>query len=66
MRVVEAVRTAAEPTRVPGRFVEWRSPDGDLAGLEAYPVLDAVDDWVARAAEEGRTFAELGAPWARG
>jgi predicted dehydrogenase len=63
MRVVEAVRLAPEPTTIDPAFVEWRSPDGDLEGTDAYPVLEGIDEWVDRAAAEGRTFTALGTPW---
>jgi predicted dehydrogenase len=63
MRVVEAVRLAPEPTRVDPAFIQWRSTDGDVDGPDGFPVLDGIDEWVSRAASEGRTFAELGAPW---
>jgi Predicted dehydrogenases and related proteins len=66
MRVVEAVRLAPEPTVIDPRYVEWRGSDdpSDASGADAYPVIDRIDDWAARAAASGKTFAELGAPWA--
>lgn len=60
MRVVEAIRTADEPYRIPPEFVTWVGSEAD-----AYPVIDRIDEWVERAAEKHATFAELGAPWAR-
>lgn len=63
MRVVEAVRLAPEPTTIDPAFVQWQSPEGDLEGPDAHPVLDGIDEWVGRAAAQGRTFTELGAPW---
>ncbi|GIG21430.1 dehydrogenase [Cellulomonas chitinilytica] len=59
MRVLEAVRTAPNPRPVPERFVQWHG-EGD----ERHPVVDGIEDWCARVAAEGRTFRELGAPFA--
>jgi predicted dehydrogenase len=59
MRVLEAVRTAPDPRPVPDRFVRWHG-EGD----ERHPVVDGIEDWCARVAAEGRTFRELGAPFA--
>ncbi|WAL63632.1 Gfo/Idh/MocA family oxidoreductase [Amycolatopsis cynarae] len=55
MRVLEAVRLAPEPARIPGRFVRR---EGEWVGL---PGIEAV---LAQAAERLATFRELGAPWA--
>lgn len=60
MRVVEAVRTAGEPYRIAPQFIDWVGE-----GADAHPVVDDIEQWVARAAAEGATFASLGAPWAR-
>ncbi|WNV89284.1 DUF6807 family protein [Umezawaea sp. Da 62-37] len=54
MRVLEAVRTAAEPVPIDRKWL--RDKGGRV-------VVDGVDDVVVRAADELRTFAELGAPW---
>ena len=54
MRVLEAVRTAAEPVQI-GR--KWLRRKGSRM------VVDGIDDTVVRAADQLRTFAELGAPW---
>lgn len=61
MRVVEAIRTAPEPTRVEDRFVTV-SGEGD----DAHPVLDDVEGWIRAAADIDGTFLEAGAPWAFG
>lgn len=58
MRVVEAVRTAPEPSPVDPRHVTWHeAPDGRR------PVIADVDSWCARVVAEQRHFSELGAPW---
>src|SRR6185503_91333 len=54
MRVLEAVRTAAEPVPISRKWLRRRGNRVVVAG---------VDDVVVRAAEQLRTFAELGAPW---
>lgn len=59
MRVVEAVRTAADPEPVPGFL--WRTVAGERSHRR---VLDGVDELVDAAAERLATFGELGAPWA--
>lgn len=59
MRVVEAIRTADEPTTIDPRFVAWH---GD--GPESYPVIDGIEHWIDDAAARGTGFAEVGAPWA--
>jgi predicted dehydrogenase len=60
MRVLEAVRTAPPPRAVPAASVTWLG-DGD----DRRPVVDDVARWCEDAARSARTFAELGAPWAR-
>ncbi|UOE43987.1 Gfo/Idh/MocA family protein [Agromyces larvae] len=61
MRVLEAVRTADEPRRIdPSYVTRAASPDGD------HLVVADVEAWSERVVTEGRTFAELGAPWAVG
>ncbi|TDO93289.1 DUF6807 family protein [Enemella evansiae] len=59
MRVVEALRTAPEPTRIPERFIEVVGE-----GAAAHPVLQDVQHWIRAAADRDGTFAEAGAPWA--
>jgi predicted dehydrogenase len=61
MRVLEAVRTGPEPTRIDARHVT-RLDDAEGEHL----VVDDLEAWSERVIAEGRTFAELGAPWALG
>ncbi|WP_456847661.1 Gfo/Idh/MocA family protein [Cellulomonas sp. P5_C6] len=61
LRVLEAVRTAPDPAPVPSELVEWRGE-----GPARHPVIADVEHWCARAADEGATFTELGAPFAVG
>jgi len=58
MRVLDAVAAVDEPVRVDPRAVTWSGE-----GPERRPVVADVGRWVARAAEAGATFTELGAPW---
>jgi predicted dehydrogenase len=58
MQVLEAVRTAPDPTPIGDGFLDW--VDSDDA---RHPVVHDVDAWCERAAREQRTFTELGAPW---
>ena len=60
MQVLEAVRTAADPTPIGDTFVDWADADADDA---RHPVVHDVAEWCERAAREQRTFTELGAPW---
>jgi predicted dehydrogenase len=60
MHVVEAVRAADEPTRIPDHHIRW-SGEGD----DRHPVVTDVEAWCSRAAVRGKTFSSLGAPWAR-
>lgn len=57
-QVVDAVRAAPAPRRI---TAEWADEIGE--GEERRVVVVGIEDWVARAAAEGRTFAELAAPW---
>jgi predicted dehydrogenase len=59
MRVLEAVRTAPEPTPVAPAFVTWLGE-----GEQRRPVVQDVEDWCERAARTQSTFRTLGAPWA--
>ncbi|MBP2415193.1 DUF6807 family protein [Microlunatus capsulatus] len=59
MRVLAAVADADDPVRVDPRAVTWRG-EGD----ERRPVVADVEHWLEQAAATGRTFRELGVPWA--
>ncbi|WP_104127813.1 Gfo/Idh/MocA family protein [Cryobacterium sp. Y57] len=56
--VLDAVRRASDPIRMPEASVVWAGEGGD-----AHAVVRDIEQWVARAGREHRTFAELGAPW---
>jgi predicted dehydrogenase len=57
-RVVEAVRTAPDPTEIPDELIRW---EGE--GLERHPILLDVEHWIDRASDELALFSEVGAPW---
>ncbi|TCO49282.1 putative dehydrogenase [Kribbella antiqua] len=57
-KVVEAVRVAEDPARIPAECVRW---EGD--GLERHPIVLDVEKWIDRASDELALFSELGAPW---
>lgn len=59
MTALEAIQVAPEPTPLTGEAVVWHGTDED-----AYPVIDRIDHWVAEAANAGRPFSAVGAPWA--
>ncbi|MCW4456970.1 DUF6807 family protein [Microbacterium sp. MPKO10] len=59
MRVLEAIRTSPEPTKIPPEFVTWHD-----TGDDAYPVVMGIEAAVREAARTGSTFSELGVPWA--
>lgn len=59
MRVLDAVALAEEPVRIDPRAISWSGE-----GLERHPVVDNVEEWLARSASSGLTFAELETPWA--
>lgn len=79
MRVLEAVRTAADPMPVGDAFVDrvdggaaapgpgggggLSGTQGNPEGDTSHPVVRDVEHWCERAAREQRTFTELGAPW---
>lgn len=78
MQVLEAVRTAADPTPIGDAFVDWQDgvaassaggprtiggSQGNPDGDARHPVVRDVTEWCERAAREQRTFTELGAPW---
>jgi predicted dehydrogenase len=58
MRVLEAVRTAPDPTLIPSAQIDWVDDE-----LGRHAVVRDVEHWVARVGAERKTFAELGAPW---
>ncbi|MGW8567550.1 Gfo/Idh/MocA family protein [Isoptericola sp. NPDC055881] len=58
MRVLEAVRTSADPAPIPAEQVEWRGE-----GHDRRPVVRDVEHWCAEVARTQQTFTELGAPW---
>ncbi|HLS26739.1 MAG TPA: Gfo/Idh/MocA family oxidoreductase [Beutenbergiaceae bacterium] len=60
MRVLEAVRTAPDPTPIDPRYVTWLDDEHGR-----HPVVDDVESWCEQVAIQGRTFSELGAPWAQ-
>jgi predicted dehydrogenase len=60
MRVLEGVRAAEEPARIDDHHVRWEG-----VGDDRHPVVTDVEQWCLRAATQGKTFAALGAPWAR-
>ncbi|WP_127792364.1 Gfo/Idh/MocA family protein [Agromyces sp. LHK192] len=68
MRVLEAVRMAPAPTPIAAEYVARVDSDagtGAVAPDGPHRVVDGIEAWSERVVREGRTFAELGAPWAR-
>jgi predicted dehydrogenase len=59
MRVLAAVAEADEPVRIDPRAIRW---EGE--GQDRRAVVDDVESWLREAASAGRTFVELGVPWA--
>jgi predicted dehydrogenase len=59
MRVLAAVANADEPIRIDPRAIRW---EGD--GQDRRAVVEDIENWLVKAASTGRTFTELGAPWA--
>lgn len=59
MRVLAAVADADDPVRIDPRAVRWEG-EGD----DRRPVVADVEHWLEQAATTGRTFRELGVPWA--
>lgn len=57
--VLEAIVASPPPTRIPPSAY-----DVIASGDETFRVVAGVEKWSARAAWEGRTFREVGAPWA--
>lgn len=60
MAVLEAIRTAPEPTQIDAAHVSWH---GDVD--DSHAVVHGIESWIQRATQGQATFAELGAPWAR-
>jgi predicted dehydrogenase len=60
MRVLDAVARSGEPTPVDPAAVTWTGK-----GEDRRPIIDDVTAALNRAVETGKTFAELGLPWAR-
>ena len=59
MRVLAAVADADEPIRIDPRAIRW---EGE--GQDRRAVVEDIEHWLDKAASTGRTFTELGAPWA--
>lgn len=59
MRVLAAVADAGEPTRIDPRAIRW---EGD--GEDRRAVVEDIENWLPKAALTGRTFTDLGVPWA--
>ena len=61
MRVLEAVRTAPDPAPIAPEHITWLDDDE----IGRHPVVTDVEYWCEEVAIQGRTFTELGAPFAR-
>ena len=59
MRVLAAVADADEPVRIDPRAVRWAGE-----GPDRRAAVDDIEHWLAEAVRTGRTFTELGVPWA--
>ena len=59
MRVLAAVADADEPVRINPRAVRWAGE-----GPDRRAAVDDIEHWLAEAVRTGRTFTELGVPWA--
>jgi len=57
--VLEALRLAPAPRPIAAEHVRWETDDSGR-----HVVVPFVREWVRLATERGRTFSELGAPWA--
>ncbi|WP_171013035.1 Gfo/Idh/MocA family oxidoreductase [Microbacterium sp. 2FI] len=57
-RVLEEVVAAPEPLAIAPEHI-----DIEQRGGETFRIVRGIEEWSERAAWEGRTFAELGAPW---
>ncbi|HEX8488575.1 MAG TPA: gfo/Idh/MocA family oxidoreductase, partial [Propionibacteriaceae bacterium] len=60
MRVLDAVAQAEEPVRIDPTAVTWSGE-----GPDRRPVVVGIEDALQRVVDTGRTFTELGLPWAR-
>lgn len=58
MRVLEAVRTAPDPTPIAPEHVTWLDDEHGY-----HPVVTDIEGWCERVAVQGHTFTELGAPF---
>lgn len=59
MRVLEAVRTAADPAAIEPELLEYAGE-----GPGRHPVIPGIAGYVARAVKSQSTFSSLSAPWA--
>ena len=59
MRVLAAVADADEPVRIDPRAIRWTGE-----GPDRQATVDDIEHWLAEAVATGRTFTELGVPWA--
>ena len=59
MRVLAAVSDADEPIRIDPRAIRW---EGE--GQDRRAIVEDIENWLEKAVSTGRTFTELGVPWA--
>ena len=59
MLVLEAIRTAPEPTLIQPEYIRWEGVGG-----QAHAVVVGIEEALKRATQEQATFSELGLPWA--
>ncbi|MFY9635497.1 MAG: gfo/Idh/MocA family oxidoreductase, partial [Cellulosimicrobium cellulans] len=59
MLVLEAIRTAPEPTLIQPEYIRWEGVGG-----QAHAVVVGIEEALKRATQEHATFSELGLPWA--
>jgi predicted dehydrogenase len=59
MRVLAAVSDADEPIRIDPRAIRW---EGE--GQDRRAIVEDIENWLEKAVTTGRTFTELGVPWA--